>query len=144
MENMKTKIKVEKEVNIKTIVVNAGVRYWEDSEVNGVEDEHGDLIPCRIDDRWKPIINIETGIITNWKKGVVANIHYRVCDDGSYFLKDDKGKTVFKKDGYVPSFMCPKENGFGDYIIMDVDADGKISDWDIDEVMGFINNKEED
>ena len=55
---MKTKIKVEKEVELKTLIVHAEVRYWEDSEVNGKDDEQGDLIPCRVGDSWKPIIEI--------------------------------------------------------------------------------------
>jgi hypothetical protein len=25
--------------------------------------------------------------------------------------------------------MCPKENGYGDYVIMDIDKDGKILNW---------------
>ena len=35
---MKAKVKVEQEVEIKTLSVKAGVRYWEDAEVNGVEE----------------------------------------------------------------------------------------------------------
>lgn len=44
---MKITIKVEKEVEIKTLEVRAGVRYWEDATVNGNEDSEGELIPCR-------------------------------------------------------------------------------------------------
>jgi len=44
---MKRTIKVEKEVDIKTLHVQANVRYWEDATVNGVEDEEGTLMPCR-------------------------------------------------------------------------------------------------
>ena len=139
---MKVKIKMEKEVEVKTLVVDAGVRYWEDATVNGVEDEQGDLIPCREGERWKPIIDIESGVITNWKQGTVAEIHYKVCDDGIYHLADAKGKTILTEDGYVPSIMAPKENGYGDYIIMDVDANGKIADWDAD-LSGFSNDDED-
>jgi hypothetical protein len=32
----------------------------------------------------------------------------------------------------VPRIMSPKENGYGDYVIMDIGADGKIADWRID------------
>ena len=45
---MKITIKKEIEVKIKTLHVKAGVRYWDDTRVNGKEDEKGDLIPCRI------------------------------------------------------------------------------------------------
>lgn len=39
------KLKVEKEFDIKTLVVSANVRYWEDSTINGVEDKDGTLTP---------------------------------------------------------------------------------------------------
>lgn len=35
---MKATIKVEKEFEIKQVLVKAGVRHWEDCTVNGVED----------------------------------------------------------------------------------------------------------
>ena len=38
---MKAKIKTTKEVDITTLLVDAGVRYWEDATVNGTEDEQG-------------------------------------------------------------------------------------------------------
>lgn len=129
---MKVKIKTKKEVDVKTLNVDAGVRYWEDGTVDGIEDTEGELIPCKEGDRWKPIIDLEKGQITNWTKGKVADIHYKVCDDGLYYLKDAAGNTVLEKDGYVPKMMCPKENGYGDYIIMDVDKDGFIDGFKFD------------
>lgn len=127
---MKKVIKVNKEVEIKTLHVVAGARYWEDATVNGVEDEKGDLIPCRDGDYWKPIIDIDNGIITNWTKGTTADIHYKVCDDGNYYLKDAEGNTVLSIiDDYVPKIMCPGGNGYGDYIIMKVDGEGNIENW---------------
>lgn len=35
-------------------------------------------------------------------------------------------------EGYVRNMLSPKENGYGDYIIMDVDANGQIADWKVD------------
>ncbi len=124
------------EVDIKTLHVKAGVRYWEDSTVDGIEDEEGKLIPCRKGDYWVPVIDMDKGQIINWKIGVKAEIHYKVCDDGEYIFKDDKGKTVLMKEGYVPNIMSPKENGYGDYIIMDIDMNGFIKEWyaDIEDI----------
>jgi len=139
---MKTTIKVEKEVEIKTLEVKAGVRYWENAEVNGVDDDMGDLIPCRKDDYWCPVIDFDNGIILNWTKGTTAEIHYKVCDDGSYYLKDENGEVVLKiEDDYVPSCLCPKEEGCGDYIIMDIDENGVIADWK-KTLDGFIDDEE--
>ena len=60
--------------------VSAGVRYWEDASVNGVEDTDGTLIPFRKGDLWCPIIDLETGQIYDWPAGANAYIHYKVCD----------------------------------------------------------------
>jgi hypothetical protein len=130
---MKTTIKEEKDVEIKTLEVNAGVRYWEDATVNGVEDTEGNLIPCREGDRWCPLIDIDTGIIKDWPKGTIADIHYKVCDDGTYLLIDENNNQVLAiENDYVPDILCPKEPGYGDYIIMDIDGDGKIQNWKAD------------
>lgn len=119
--------------DVKTLYVDAGVRYWEDAKVNGIEDtEHGDNIPCKEGERWRPIIDIEAGIITNWERGKTADIHYKVCDDGVYTLKDADGNVVISIDDYVPNCMCPCENGYGDYIIMHIEPDGKITRWEHD------------
>ena len=127
---MKTIIKVEKEVDVKTLAVEAYVRYWEDAEINGVDDVEGDLTPFRVGDLWCPIIDIDTGIIKGWPKGTTAKIHFKVCDAGSYYFIDENGNTIFSiEENYVPSIMCPKENGFGDYIIMDIDENGQIEKW---------------
>lgn len=138
---MKQIIKVEKEVNITTLEVNAGVLYWEDSSINGVYDtEEGDNIPCKDGDRWKPVIDIDKGIITNWEKGKTASIHYKVCDDGTYTLKDDKGNVIEDRNGYVPNIMRPADEGYGDYIIMNVDENGVIENWEPD-LSGFFEEE---
>lgn len=126
---MKIEMKVTKEVDLKTLVVEAGVRYWEDATVNGVEDTEGTLIPFRDGDTWMPLIGIETGEIYDWPEGVEADIHYKVCDDGVYKLIDSEGNIVVTKEGYVPDCLCPQGGGHGDYIIMKVNGDGKIANW---------------
>lgn len=127
---MKVKIETTKEVEITTLLVDAGVRYWEDATVNGTEDEQGDLIPCRDGERWKPIIDIESGIIINWTKGVVANVHYKIADDGIYHLADEESIILMTKDGYVPKILDLYNDSFGDYIILNIDENGKIANWD--------------
>jgi len=127
---MKTKIKIEKEVDLRTLNVRARVRYYEDAIVNGVEDVLGDLMPCMYNGIWCPIINLDTGIIMNWTKGTTASTHYKVCDEGSYYLLEEDGTCVLSiEEDYVPKILCPKENGYGDYIIMDIDKNGQIANW---------------
>lgn len=125
---MKAKFTVTKEFDVEYLFVEAGVRYWEDATIDGIQDEDGN-IPCRDGDCWKPLININTGKIINWTQGVRANIHYKVCDNGTYKLLDANMELIKKIRDYVPKMLSPKEEGWGDYIIMDIDADGQIQDW---------------
>lgn len=119
-------------VDAKYLKVSAGVRYWEDATVDGREDTDGELIPLRNDDAWEPVIDLASGQILDWPAGVVADIHYKVCDDGSYWLLDEKMAVVAKYAGYVPDCLSPQGNGFGDYIILKVGADGGIEGWEPD------------
>lgn len=112
------------------IELDAGVRYWEDGKINGVEDINGDM-PCRKGDGWCPIIDLKNGKIINWTQGIEANIHYKVCDSGFYWILNEEKQRIAKwKDFYVPNnILCTKSNGYGDYIIFDIESDGKITNW---------------
>ena len=126
---MKVKIKKEQEFDAKYLQVSAGVRYWEDGEVNGELDTEGSLIPCRDGDYWKPLIEIETGLITNWELGKRADIHYKFCDDGTYTLLDSDMNKIVEKEGYVPDILDLDGESYGDYIIMEIGENGVIKDW---------------
>lgn len=111
------------------IEVDAGVRYWEDGEVNDVQDDNDvPTIPFRDGERWRPRIRLEDGLIENWPDGTVASVHYKVCDDGVYWLTDASGARIATRDGYVPGdFLCHGgAEGYGDYIIFSIAADGMI------------------
>lgn len=148
---MQVKVKQVVVLDATTILVNANVRYWEDGRINGVRDNDDcPNMPCAVKGekgyRWMPIIDIETGQIRNWQQGTTADIHYKVCDEFECRIIDEKGGVHCKiKDyeGYVPDFMCPKDRGYGDYIIMDIDESGYIQDWSKEEVLNFIENEEE-
>lgn len=128
---MKVKFKIEKEFDIKYLLAECGARYWEDSTLNGIADE-GRNMPCIDGEYWKPLIDIETGIIINWEQGNEADIHYKCCDDGLYTLLDENKNEIKSIEGYVPKIMYPKENGYGDYVIMDIDKNGQILNWKAD------------
>lgn len=118
-------------MNAAFIEVSAEVRYWEDASINGTEDADGTLIPFRFGSMWQPVIRMADGWILNWPEGTEADIHYKVCDQGEYWLHDEDGSRIAKwKGGYVPNkFLCHGDNGYGDYIIFKVGADGKIIGW---------------
>ena len=113
------------------LVVEAGVSYWEDATVNGVEDTDGSLIPFGHGSHWCPVIELATGQIRDWPQGTTADIHYKVCDAGEYWLTDDARSKLAKWKGYyVPdNLLCVGDSGYGDYIILKVGTDGKIIRW---------------
>lgn len=117
--------------DVKYLEVVAEPRYWEDATVNGVEDTKGILVPLRNGAFWCPIIRLEDGFIENWEAGVFASIHYKVCDQGEYWLLDEESHRRYKyKSDYVPdSLLCRDGSGFGDYIIMEINGDGFIKGW---------------
>lgn len=116
-------------VEVTHLKAECGVRYWEDATVDGVEDADGALIPCRVGGTWAPVIELATGRIKDWPEGKAAKLHYKVCDDGRYALLDASGAEVVAIDGYVPKLMCPGGSGYGDYVIMTIDASGQIEGW---------------
>lgn len=145
---MKTEITIKKEVDVRYLKINAGVRHWQDSQVNGQEDFDIDEIDCApkmpfaIEEngqyRWKPIIDVDKGQIVDWPKGTIADVHYKICDDGLYALLDKNRNVIIEVESYVPD--CIGE--YGDYIIMQINEDGLIKDFyfDEDDVEDIIEN----
>lgn len=156
---MKLTINKPVEYEAKFLEVDAGVRYWEDAKVNGVYDtdceetDGSPIMPCaeyigeqhRVlrgeNWRWRPVIEIETGQIVNWKLGVKASVGYKVCDDFSCDIIDADKKVIISYDGYVPKIMCPAEEGFGDYILMDIDENGFIQKWKKELISKFVEEE---
>lgn len=134
---MEAEILVTKTVNVTKLNAKVYPRYIEDASVNGdCELEEDPKMPfVKFDDKikeyfWYINIDIDKGQIIDWPQGITASLNYKVCDEGFYEIFDEKGEKLGHYDGYVPSIMCPKEQGYGDYIIMDIDENGNIQDWD--------------
>ena len=119
---------------MRILKVCADARYTEDAEILNLEtgefEEDKDAkMPCLKGSCWCPEINPDTGVITNWTIGVDAHLHYKVCDCFSAEVLVD-GKVVAKVENeYVPDCMCPADEGYGDYIDMNVRSDGSIEGW---------------
>lgn len=129
----KITIRSTKEIEAAYLLVEAGVRYWDDAEINGeLDTEDGDRMPFNVLGTWRPLIDLSTGKIEGWPEGTTASVHYKVCDDGVYTLLNAQREEVAKISGYVPEIMCPAGQGYGDYIIMEIGPDGTIKDWDCD------------
>jgi hypothetical protein len=115
--------------DVQFISVFAQVRYWEDATLNGKDDVEGNM-PSRVKDEWCPIINFHTGWVCDWPIGVEADIHYKVCDAGDYYLLDVNRERIAKyKDHYVPDDILAFGKGYGDYIIFKIDKEGYIEGW---------------
>lgn len=136
---------VPKISEIKYVRVRAGVRYWEDTDVNGEEDDDDNpRMPLvqEIDGEknWVFDIDIKTGKIKDWPKGTTAETHYKTCDDNTISFIGHNGKVLREVDCYVPGFLAIEDSGYGDYIIINIDGDGKINDFrfnedDIEEII---------
>lgn len=117
-------------MNATHIEVCAAVRYWEDTSVNDVEDTDGTLIPFRVGEEWCPTIRLADGAVDRWPVGTRADVHYKVCDQGQYWLRDADGNRAKWRGHYVPdAFLCHGDRGYGDYIIMKIGGDGMIEGW---------------
>ena len=118
------------------LIVDACPRYWEDATVDGVEDTNGSLIPLREGDSWRIAIGLDAGRIVGWPQGTVASVHYKVCDNGEYWLEDKNERRAKYKSDYVPDgLLCMGDKGYGDYIILKINENGYIQNWkpEIDE-----------
>ena len=135
---------VKKEIPIKYLLVDVGPIFWCDCTVNGVQNDddewEGEGIPCKNEDRWQPIIDLENGQIVNWKIGTTMETNFKVCDNGIYTLTNENNITIMKKEGYVPNVLDPYNDGYGDYIILKIDENGFIdkfkavfNDWENDD-----------
>ncbi|WP_148265617.1 hypothetical protein [Bordetella avium] len=128
---LEIEVAVKQKHQVVALQVQAEVRYWEGATVNGQEDIDGSLIPLRVGNCWAPTIELETGKIRNWPAGTAAEIYYKVCDQGEYWLVNEAGERIAKwASHYVPDeLLCVGDQGHGDYIILKVAGDGHIQGW---------------
>lgn len=114
---------------------------FEDAEVDGEsDDEDNPKIPCIEGNRWNILIDIKTGQVINWKRGVDADVFYKVCDDGIYTAYDNGMDEIYEIEDYVPKLLEINENGYGDYIEITIGKDGFIKKWpDEKEIARCIN-----
>lgn len=121
----------EVEIPVRYLEAFCEVRYWEDGIVNGKEDDEGSLIPFRKGNMWNIVIDLYTGKVENWPEGFTADVHYKVCDAGEYklFGPEPDREFVTSYCGYVPSILYPGADGYGDYVILKIDNEGKIANW---------------
>ena len=128
------------------IRIVAGVRYAEDAEVNGVEeDENSPKMPLLRPSGqfpgewdWHLTVDADTGKIEDWPTGTTAKTWYKVCDCCK--ISVDGKKDYYE---YVPKFLSIYSEGYGDYVYIEVGADGVVKDWSKSECMKFVDKMED-
>lgn len=155
---MKVTVNIPQEIDLRYLRATMGVRYWVDcdySEDDGKTwegdfddtDEESErvknIIPCVVkkdignkpDDYWELLIDLNEGKVINWPKGFCIKTYFKVCDDGEYvFLDEGKNEVINITESfdqcYVPDFLALEDSGYGDYVIINIDENGKIEHFD--------------
>lgn len=129
--------------DIRTISVRVYPMSFAAAVVNGGQESDNDglRMPFVKDGCWHVDIDRATGRIAGWPKGVTAKTYYKSVDENEVILIGQDGETIVNYDGYVPKFLSIYDNGYGDYVMVEIEPDGHIKDFnftkdDIYELMG--------
>jgi len=73
------------------------------------------------------VFDLDTMSVRDWPAGATADLHLKVCDEGSYELLAPDGRVVAgRAEEYVPECL-PSE--YGDYVIAKIGPDGVVKGW---------------
>lgn len=98
-----------------------------DAPVHGDENIPYDA-PLRSGDMWNAIVNIDTGVIQDWPAGQSLDLEMKVTDSGHYALLGENFEVIAQNQNYyVPHCTIP--GSYDDYIKLDIDANGVITNW---------------
>ena len=122
---MKATVKIEKEVDIRTVIIDIAPRYIGDAKDDDMPTDFPMLNAAKT--AWVASVNIDTGEISGWPAGDARKMHVKVCDAGIYSLIDADGNEVIKFAGYVPHGVVP--GSYGDYVELEIDERGVITNW---------------
>lgn len=123
---MKTTVKIKKQLEIKTVVIDITPRYIGDSDDDDMPTDFPLLNDAK--DAWSARVDIDTGVIENWPVGDARQMYVKVYDEGTYRLLDSDGNEVASIiNDYVPNGVVP--GSYGDYIELTIDENGTITNW---------------
>jgi hypothetical protein len=127
---------VKMEFDVDAIRIDVWVRYGEDRE-----DLKGQGFPFLQDDRIQLSLDLASKKVRDWPEGKTAYVHTKVCDEGSYYLLVGDEIVAEIVNNYVPDVMPGDHDG--DYLILDILADGTVNEWDPRErdLRGFGGDK---
>jgi hypothetical protein len=116
---IKVNLEVKKEVDIKFVKISIPI----------CEKDVSHDFPLEFDDVWIGVVDIETGVVQYWEEGCEGTLYAKVVDRGSYSLMDANENEICVFEGYVPNQLLPPIKGYGDYIELIIDENGKITNW---------------
>jgi len=117
---MKITVLKPTEIDVDAIRCVLAVRYTD-------EDMPFDY-PHRKGDTWAVTIDINTGQIHDWPKGVEPlDLYMKVCDEGSYYLLSGDTIVAKREGDYVPDCV---PGAYGDYVEFKIDENGFICNWE--------------
>ena len=156
---MKVRVTRPTDIELRYLKAKMGVRYWVDckySKDNGQtwidpedDDEETDakvredmpfIVPEK--DRWGMTyywvitIDLNEGKVLDWPSDFMISTNFKVCDDGEYIFLDENKEEVINitkeyDQYYVPGFLSLEDDGYGDYVYIDVDSEGNIHNFDL-------------
>jgi hypothetical protein len=85
--------------------------------------------PLIVNGKWIAYVEIETGMIEDWKQGYAGTLVANVIDEGKYYLMDANKKIVAAINGHAPNKLIPPTDGYGDYIELEIYKNGEIANW---------------
>lgn len=86
-------------------------------------------------------IDIDNGKIINWERNSDCVLRWFVNSDGLYQYRDEKGDVIFEYIGNVPVELTTDEN-FGLEIMLSIDKNGFIKDWDKSFILETLSEME--
>lgn len=113
--------KTKKVVNASAIKCVLPVRYG--------DEDIPYTFPGRANDVLTITLDIDTKKVRDWPGDFGPyRVNMKVVDQGCYYLLDVDGVEIARSEhGYVPNKIVPGK--FGDYVILDIGADGSIRNW---------------
>ena len=122
---------------MKIIKLQIKPTFWNLSMINDSADDNiNPQMPCISDDNnyWIPEIEIETGKILSWPENTSAYIYYPIKTKCEIKYFNDNNFICDNSNNYFcPPFLSP----LNEAVTFEVDKNGYIKDWNIDNIMSF-------
>lgn len=155
---MKIKVKKIVEVDITSMKAYLIQDWWDGAEIafnnsdNYVEvEEDGSNLPMLVPvtdeittnkylQKYKAFIldiDLSNGKVKNWQQGISMKIYWKIVDQGIYEYYDENNQLFFSYEGYVPDELAIEDDGYGDYVILNINKDGFIENWNSDGDLGY-------